>query len=104
MTTTAFDDQFTAEPEHVTHRPYDTAAILRQNVADLERELQRQRERADKAEAELKAARINEDCLKCSNRGKTNGLSQESFCDSCIYQGKSWRVNHFSGFPAGGDK
>ena len=57
MTTTAFDDQFTAEPEHVAHRPYDTAAILRQNVADLERELQRQRERADRAETELKAAR-----------------------------------------------
>lgn len=56
--------------------------------------------RAYAAEAELKAARIDEDCLKCSNRGKTNGLSQESFCDSCIYQGRSWRVNHFSGFSA----
>ena len=78
MTTTAFDDQFTAEPEHVTHRPYDTAAILRKNVADLERELQRQRERHaaatarlrdqierltsewERAEAELKAAREQE--------------------------------------------
>lgn len=57
MTTTAHEDQFTAEPEHVTHRPYDTAAILRQNVADLERELQRQRERADMAESELDAER-----------------------------------------------
>ena len=57
MTTTAFGDQFTAAPEHVTHQPYGVTAILRQNVADLGRELQRQRERADRAETELKAAR-----------------------------------------------
>ena len=36
------------------NKPYDTAAILRQNVADLERELQRQRERADKAIADAR--------------------------------------------------
>ena len=35
MTTTAFDDQFTAEPEPVI-QPYDTCSILRRNVADLE--------------------------------------------------------------------
>ena len=34
------------------------------------------------------------DCTKCVNRGKVNGLSQESFCSSCIYQDK-WRVDHF---------
>ena len=43
MTTTACDDQFSAEPEPV-HQPYDVAAILRKNIADLEKELQRQRE------------------------------------------------------------
>ena len=30
MTTTAFDDQFTSEPEPV-HHPYSTADILRRN-------------------------------------------------------------------------
>lgn len=39
------------------NKPYDTAAILRQNVADLERELQRQRERAEAAVADLASAR-----------------------------------------------
>ena len=39
---------------------YSVEEILRQNVADLERELQRQRERADKAEAELKEMRGQE--------------------------------------------
>lgn len=41
----------------MTTTAYDTAAILRQNVADLERELQRQRERADIALSELEATR-----------------------------------------------
>lgn len=56
MTTTACDDQFSAEPEPV-HQPYDVAAILRKNIADLEKELQRQKERAETALAELLATR-----------------------------------------------
>jgi len=35
------------------------------------------------------------DCRACVNRGRVNGLSQESYCDSCIYQGRDWRQNHF---------
>lgn len=35
------------------------------------------------------------DCRACVNRGQVNGLSQESYCDSCIYQGRDWRKNHF---------
>lgn len=34
------------------------------------------------------------DCRACVNRGKVNGPSQESFCDSCIWQGMSWRKDH----------
>ena len=56
MTTTAFDDQFTSEPEPV-HHPYSTADILRRNVADLELALKKQTERAEAAEAELLAVR-----------------------------------------------
>lgn len=54
MTTTAHEDQFTAATDRHIAQPYDVTAILRQNVADLERELQRQRERADKAIAEAR--------------------------------------------------
>ena len=57
MTTTAHEDQFTAEPELVI-KPYDTASILRRNVADLEIALKQQAERAEAAEAEL--ARLRE--------------------------------------------
>lgn len=42
------------------------------------------------------------DCTKCVNRGKTNGLSQESFCSSCVHQ-ESWRVDHFKAREEGWD-
>lgn len=47
MTTTACDDQFAPEPVAPVRQPYDTAAILRRNVADAEKEMQRQAERAE---------------------------------------------------------
>ena len=39
--------------------------------------------------------KVAPDCRACANRGRANGLSQESYCDSCIYQGRDWRENHF---------
>ncbi len=54
MTTTAFDDQFTAAP---VHERYDVVTILRRNVAALELALKQQTERAEAAEAELLAVR-----------------------------------------------
>jgi len=163
MTTTAFDDQFAPEPVEPVRERYDTATILRRNIADLEIALKQQTDRAEAAEAELLAVRddnhqmmleidglrkelaatapnvptdeqihaayrnalgqsIRErdmpeirkfarallqsaavkesltaapDCRTCANRGQVNGLSQESYCDSCIYQGRDWRKNHF---------
>ena len=131
MTTTACDDQFTDAPEPVI-QPYDTASILRRNVADLELALKQQAERAEAAEAELARLREQEpltwvtsgelmdilknpiysspapvpavaapltaqaDCRACVNRGRINGLSQESFCDSCVWQGMSFRKNHYA--------
>ena len=38
---------------------------------------------------------IPPDCRTCANRGQVNGLSQESYCESCVYQGRGWRQNHF---------
>ena len=130
MTTTAFDDQFTAEPELV-RQPYDTCSILRRNVADLEIALKQQTERAEAAEAELARLREQEpltwvtsgelmdilknpiysspapvpavaapltpqaDCRACVNRGRVNWLSQETYCESCVHEGRNWRKNHF---------
>ena len=222
MTTTACDDQFAPEPVEPVRQPYDTAAILRRNVAELEVALKQQTDRAEAAEAELLAVRddnhqmmleidgmrtelaklreqepalymafsecgqfirywtrdtanldatmavndftvlefyaspipafaakqaatapavptdeqihaayrnalgqsirerdmpeirkfarallqsadhseqtlekVDPDCRACANRGRVNGLSQESYCDGCVYQGRSWRKNHF---------
>ena len=113
MTTTAFDGQFTVAPAELVRHPYDTVAVLRRYVEYLEIALRKQTERAEAAEAELLAVRednhsmmleINSlratapsvaDCLACANRGQVNGLSQESYCDGCVYQGRSWRKNHF---------
>ena len=130
MTTTACDDQFTAEPEPVI-QPYDTGSILRRNVADLEIALKQQTERAEAAEAELARLREQEPltwvtsgelmdilknpiysspapvpavaapltpkagCRACVNRGRVNGLSQETYCESCVHEGRNWRKNHF---------
>jgi len=38
---------------------------------------------------------IPPECRTCANRGQVNGLSQESYCDGCVYQGRDWRQNHF---------
>ncbi len=34
------------------------------------------------------------DCRNCANRGRVNGLSQETYCDSCIFFG-AYRESHF---------
>jgi len=48
MTTTAFDDKFTVGTQTIVlHKAYDTVAILRRNVADLEIALRKQTERAE---------------------------------------------------------
>lgn len=59
MTTTAHEDQFTVGTQTIelVRQPYDTAAILKRNVADLEVALRTQTERAEAAEAELAKAR-----------------------------------------------
>lgn len=112
MTTTACDDQFAPEPVEPVRERYDTATILRRNIYDMEVALRTQTDRAEAAEAELLAIREDNhsmmleihslrieraapDCQTCANRGQVNGLSQESYCDGCVYQGRSWRQNHF---------
>jgi len=38
---------------------------------------------------------INDKCETCANRGKINGLSQETFCYGCIHH-DNWKKNHYS--------
>ena len=59
----------------------DTISLLMQ-IAELEAE-----------KKPLKEQKV--DCKKCANRGVVNGLSQESFCNSCIFYGSSWKTNNY---------
>jgi hypothetical protein len=36
------------------------------------------------------------DCRTCINRGHTNGLSQETYCDSCMWYGAYWKKNNYN--------
>ena len=47
----------------------------------------------DRIEA-LEKALADPDCKTCANRGRVDGLSQETHCDHCIYQEK-WRTDHY---------
>ena len=64
MTTTAYEDQFTAAPEPV-RQPYNTVSILRRNIADMEVALKQQTERAEAAEAELARLRKQKPVAWC---------------------------------------
>lgn len=39
---------------------------------------------------------IPPDCRTCANRGHANGLSQETYCDSCMWYGAYWKRNHYN--------
>ena len=39
------------------------------------------------------------DCRTCANRGHTNGLSQETYCDSCMWYGAYWKKNNYNPLP-----
>ena len=42
-------------------------------------------------------------CIKCVNRGRVNGYSQESFCSGCIHEGQTWRTDYYDEGPTGGE-
>ena len=39
------------------------------------------------------------DCRTCANRGMVNGLSQETYCDGCVWHGAYWEKNHYKPLP-----
>jgi hypothetical protein len=42
------------------------------------------------------------DCGKCTRRGLVNGLSQESYCDSCLHHGREWKKDYYDEGAKGG--
>ena len=70
------------------------SAMLRE--AGLLKELEAAKERIRQLEAERVPS---PSCRECANRGRVNGLSQETYCDSCVWQGQSFRVNQYAAAP-----
>ena len=82
MTTTAFDDQFTAAP---VHERYDVVTILRRNVAALELALKQQTERAEAAEAELLAVRDDNHSMMLEIDGMRKELAKLAQQEPALY-------------------
>ena len=40
-------------------------------------------------------------CIKCVNRGRVRGLSQESYCSGCVH-GTPWKKDYYSEGAVGG--
>lgn len=103
MTTTAFDDQFTPATQTIepVRHPYDTVAILRRNVADLEVALKQQTERAEAAEGELESVREDNHSMMV----EINGLREElarlrkqkpvAWCDPVEFKDDPWSFQGF---------
>ena len=74
-----------------------TCIALNDMLKDAQKEIVRLREENERLRANPPQylSSIPPDCRTCANRGRVNGLSQESYCDSCVYQGRDWRQNHF---------
>lgn len=43
----------------------------------------------------IASRREKPDCKTCANRGRVDGLSQETHCDHCMHQ-ERWRTDHYA--------
>ena len=55
---------------------------------------------AEILEFELEELRKDNKCASCTNRGKADGLTQETYCDSCIYA-EPWRKDNYNALKGG---
>lgn len=67
-----------------------------QPVMALTWEVRRLREENERIHAATPQQSPGPDCRTCANRGHTNGLSQETYCDGCMWYGAYWKKNHYS--------
>lgn len=93
MAELAADLQSTCDAEHPHRDQYPSVMRKYNNDMKIVEKARALLQSADHSERNLE--KVAPDCRTCANRGQVNGLSQESYCDSCIYQGRDWRQNHF---------
>ncbi len=68
------------------------------NAVDREIALREENERL-KSNPPQSLSSIPPDCCTCTNRGHINGLSQETYCDSCMWYGAHWKKNNYNPLP-----
>lgn len=66
-----------------------TCIALNDMLKDAQKEIVRLREENERLRANPP------DCRTCANRGHINGLSQETYCDSCMWYGAYWKKNNY---------
>lgn len=93
MAELAADLQAACDAEHPHRDQYPSVMRKYQNDMRIVERARALLQSANHSERNLEM--VAPDCLTCANLGRVNGLSQESYCDSCVYQGRDWRQNHF---------
>ena len=93
MAELAADLQAACDAEHPHRDQYPSVMRKYNNDMEIVEKARALLQSADHSERNLE--KVAPDCRACANRGRVNGLSQESYCDGCVYQGRSWRKNHF---------
>ena len=93
MAELAADLQSACDAEHPHRDQYPSVMRKYNNDMEIVEKARALLQSADHSERNLE--KVAPDCRACANRGRVNGLSQESYCDGCVYQGRSWRKNHF---------
>ena len=93
MAELAADLQSACDAEHPHRDQYPSVMRKYNNDMEIVEKARALLQSADHSERNLE--KFAPDCRACANRGQVNGLSQESYCDGCVYQGRSWRKNHF---------
>lgn len=75
-----------------------TCVALNDMLKDAQKEIERLREENErlKSNPPQSLSSIPPDCRTCTNRGHINGLSQETYCDGCMWYGAYWKRNHYN--------
>ena len=87
------------------HRQWDQSFAHQELVDELRPvmaltwEVRRLREENERIHAATPQQSPGPDCRTCANRGHTNGLSQETYCDGCVWYGAYWKKNHYNPIP-----
>ena len=73
-----------------------TCFALNDMLKDAQEEVRRLREENERIHDATPQQSPGPDCRTCANRGRVNGLSQETYCDGCVWYGAYWKKNHYN--------